>query len=155
MNFRVASNERRFDRATEGWVDGDTLYTPVSCWRKLAENVHASFVVGDPIVVHGRVYSRSYDKEGQRHSVTEMEALAVGPDLTRCTAAVTRTKRADGARARSSAPGIPEQRSAGAPDGDAEPPGRGAPADGAAAATATDGPRGAGQRPAVEAAVRV
>jgi len=94
VSFRVASNARRYDRASDDWVDGDRVYLSVTCWRRLAENVHASFVTGDPIVVHGRIYTRSYDKDGQRHSVTEMEALAVGPDLTRCTASVTRTKRA-------------------------------------------------------------
>ncbi|MGH3567823.1 MAG: single-stranded DNA-binding protein [Pseudonocardia sp.] len=94
VSFRVASTARRYDRASDGWVDGDCVYLSVTCWRRLAENVYASFTTGDPIVVHGRIYTRSYDKDGQRHSSTEMEALAVGPDLTRCTAVVTRTKRA-------------------------------------------------------------
>lgn len=95
VSFRVASNERRYDRASESWVDGDTLYVSVTCWRKLAENVHASFAVGDPIIVYGRVYTRSYEKDGRRLSVTELEASAVGPDLAKCTAAITRTKRAN------------------------------------------------------------
>ncbi|MGH3614915.1 MAG: single-stranded DNA-binding protein [Pseudonocardia sp.] len=94
VSFRVASNARRYDRASDGWVDGDRVYLSVTCWRRLAENVFASFTTGDPIVVHGRIYTRNYDKDGQRHSIIEMEALAVGPDLMRCTAAVTRTKRA-------------------------------------------------------------
>lgn len=94
VSFRVASNTRRYDRASDGWVDGDRVYLSVTCWRRLAANVYASFSTGDPIIVQGRIYTRSYEKDGQRHSITEMEALAVGPDLTRCTAAVTRTKRA-------------------------------------------------------------
>jgi hypothetical protein len=52
-SFRVASNERHRDRATGSWRDGDTLYVNVTCWRSLAENVHASVGVGDPVVVHG------------------------------------------------------------------------------------------------------
>lgn len=88
--FRIACNERRYDRATAGWVDGDTFYVSVLCWRRLAENVHASLLIGDPIVVRGRVFTRSYDKDGRRNSVTEIEADAVGPDLTRCTAAIRR-----------------------------------------------------------------
>lgn len=115
VSFRVASNERRYDRTADDWVDGDTLYVSVTCWRKLAENVHASFVTGDPIVVHGRVYTRSYEKDGQRHSVTEMEAAAVGPDLTRCTAAVTRTRRANAAGATTPAASAPQQDAATGP----------------------------------------
>lgn len=95
-NFRVASNERRFDRANESWSNGDTLYTSVTAWRHLGDHVHASFVVGDPIMVRGRLFSRSYDdKDGRRHSVIELEASAVGPDLSRCTAVVTRMRRND------------------------------------------------------------
>jgi single-strand DNA-binding protein len=94
VNFRVASNERRFDRASGTWTDGDTLYVSVTCWRQLAENVHRTFNMGDPIIVQGRLYTRNYeDREGKRQSVTELEGLAVGPDLTRASAVVTRLRR--------------------------------------------------------------
>ena len=43
-NFRVASTERRYDRATGGWVDGEKLFLDVRCWRRLAENAAASLV---------------------------------------------------------------------------------------------------------------
>lgn len=95
LSFRVASNERRYDRATDEWNDGDTLYVTVTCWRKLAANVHASFVTGDPVIVLGRLFTREYEKDGRRHSVTELEATAVGPDLARSTASVTRNKRSE------------------------------------------------------------
>ena len=35
-SFRVASTTRRFDRANERWIDGDTHYFTVSCWRNMA-----------------------------------------------------------------------------------------------------------------------
>jgi single-strand DNA-binding protein len=98
-SFRVASNERRRDRGTGSWRDGDTLYVNVTCWRALAENVHASFGVGDPVVVHGRLFTRSWEKDGRRHSIVEMEGYAVGPDLARCRALVTRTSRTEAAGA--------------------------------------------------------
>ena len=94
VSFRVACTERRYDRGAESWVDAGKLYASVTCWRRLAENVHASFVTGDPIIVYGRLHTREFEKDGQLRSVTEVEASAVGPDLTRCTAALTRTKRA-------------------------------------------------------------
>lgn len=98
-SFRVASNERRRDRTTGSWRDGDTLYVNVTCWRALAENVHASFGVGDPVVVHGRLFTRSWEKDGRRQSVVEMEGYAVGPDLARSRALVTRTSRTEAAGA--------------------------------------------------------
>lgn len=103
VSFRIACNERRFDKGQNGWVDGDTLYMSVSCWRDLADNVHASFMVGDPIIVRGRLLTREWEKDGKRNSITELEASAVGPDLSRCTTKIMRTKRAgasaDGASA--------------------------------------------------------
>src|SRR5581483_628331 len=32
-SFRVASNERRFDKESQSWVNGDSLYVTVTCWR--------------------------------------------------------------------------------------------------------------------------
>jgi single-strand DNA-binding protein len=93
VGFRMASNERRFDKAAGEWVDGDRLYVSVTCWRKLAIGVSASLVKGDPVVVTGRLYTREYSYEGKQRSVTELEASAVGPDLCRCTADVQRVRR--------------------------------------------------------------
>ena len=92
-SFRVASNERRFDKETQGWVNGDSLYVTVTCWRKLALGVTASLTKGDPVMVTGRLFTRGYEIEGQKRSVTELEAFAVGPDLSRCKANVTRASR--------------------------------------------------------------
>ena len=102
VSFRVACTERR--RSSQGWDDGETLYITVRCWRQLAENVHASMSVGDPIIAHGKVYTRNVDREGSRLSITEMEASAVGPDLRWATAVVTRTR----AAAAGAPTGLPE-----------------------------------------------
>jgi single-stranded DNA-binding protein len=41
----------------------------VNCWRRLAEGVVASIKVGDPVVVHGRLYTGSgRRKDGQRRT---------------------------------------------------------------------------------------
>ncbi len=92
-SFRVASNERRFDKESQSWVNGDSLYVTVTCWRKLALHVTASLTKGDPVMVTGRLFTRGYELEGQKRSVTELEAFAVGPDLSRCMADVTRANR--------------------------------------------------------------
>lgn len=91
-NFRIASTARRYDRGDGQWIDGDSLFLNVTCWRALAENVDRSVVQGDPVIVTGRLYTRSYEVEGQRRSAYELDAHAVGLDLSRGTAQFTRSK---------------------------------------------------------------
>ena len=96
LNFRVASNERRFDKVSESWVNGESLYLSVSCWRRLAENA-ASMVKGDPVIVIGKLRTREWTTDqGERRSVVEMEASAIGPDLARCAATVRKQRREEG-----------------------------------------------------------
>lgn len=92
LNFRVACNERRFDGGSESWVNGDSLYLSVSCWRRLAENA-ASLVKGDPVIVRGKLRTREWSTDqGERRSVVELEASAIGPDLARCAATVRKPR---------------------------------------------------------------
>jgi single-strand DNA-binding protein len=83
-NFKVASTARRLDRDSGRWVDGNSLRVRVNCWRKLAEGVAASVAVGDPVVVAGRLYTRDWtDDAGNHRTLYELEAVAVGHDLSR------------------------------------------------------------------------
>jgi single-strand DNA-binding protein len=92
-NFRVASTSRRYDRDTGQWVDGHSLRVRVNCWRRLAEGVGASIVVGDPVVVVGRLFTRDWtDNEGNPRTTYEMEAVSVGHDLARGKARFFRNK---------------------------------------------------------------
>jgi single-strand DNA-binding protein len=90
-NFRIACQERVFDKAQEKWVDGDRMYMRVACWRKLAENVTDSLRQGDQVMVKGRLRIRDYEpEEGERRTVPEIDAWSVGPDLAFHTVAVNR-----------------------------------------------------------------
>ncbi len=83
-NFKVASTARRLDRDSGRWVDGNSLRVRVNCWRKLAEGVAASVALGDPVVVCGRLYTRDWtDDAGNHRTLYELEAVAVGHDLSR------------------------------------------------------------------------
>jgi single-strand DNA-binding protein len=94
VHFRIASSGRRFDKATGEFRDGDTMFMEVSCWRTLAGNVMATLRKGDSVVVLGRLLHRTYDdKQGNRRSVHELDAIAVGPDLARCPADLRRQPR--------------------------------------------------------------
>ncbi len=82
-NFRVGCTPRRFHRGRQEWVDGPTQWYGVSAWRALGEHCKRSLHVGDPVVVHGRLTQRSYERDGVEVTVLEIEAFAVGHDLTR------------------------------------------------------------------------
>jgi single-strand DNA-binding protein len=93
-SFRLMSVERRINRETQEWADGDRLFLTVNCWRRLAEGAALSLVKGDNILVSGRLYTRSYTTEaGERRETYEIDARAVGPDLAWCTAVVERPRR--------------------------------------------------------------
>jgi single-strand DNA-binding protein len=83
-SFRVASTSRRYDKDSGRWIDGPSLRVRVTCWRRLAEGVTQSVVTGDPLVVTGRMYTRDWVGEDGQHRVSyELEAIAVGHDLSR------------------------------------------------------------------------
>jgi single-strand DNA-binding protein len=92
--FRLAASARRFDRRNEIWTDGPTSFFTVWAWRGLAANLAASVAIGEPLVVHGRLRVREEEREGQRRTSVEIEAVAVGHDLTRGTAAFRRVVKA-------------------------------------------------------------
>jgi single-strand DNA-binding protein len=94
MSFRVASTSRRYDSATKAWVDGQTLWVKVSCWRELAENAAECVRKGDRIVVWGRVRTEQWKGEdGGQRSDLAVEAEAVGHDLTFGVATFARRRR--------------------------------------------------------------
>ncbi|GAA4772505.1 single-stranded DNA-binding protein [Streptomyces sanyensis] len=90
--FRVASTPRTFDRQTNEWKDGESLFLTCSVWRQAAENVAESLQRGMRVVVQGRLKQRSYeDREGVKRTVFELDVEEVGPSLRNATAKVTKT----------------------------------------------------------------
>ncbi|WP_062317093.1 single-stranded DNA-binding protein [Demequina maris] len=93
VNFTVASTPRTFDRQSNEWKDGETLFMRCSLWREAAENVAESLTKGMRVIVTGRLVSRSWEANGEKRSVMEMQVDEVGPSLRYATAKVTRTQR--------------------------------------------------------------
>ncbi|MCM1948689.1 MULTISPECIES: single-stranded DNA-binding protein [Streptomyces] len=90
--FRVASTPRTFDRQTNEWKDGESLFLTCSVWRQAAENVAESLTRGMRVVVQGRLKQRSYeDNQGVKRTVFELDVEEVGPSLRNATAKVTKT----------------------------------------------------------------
>ena len=93
-NFRVLHTPRRFDKARDEWVDGETLALDCSVWRDAAENVAESLTRGARVIVTGRLKQRSYEtKEGEKRTVIELDVDEVGPSLRYASAKVTKTQR--------------------------------------------------------------
>jgi single-strand DNA-binding protein len=96
-NFTVASTPRMFDRQSNEWKDGETLFMRCSVWRDAAENVAESLQRGSRVIVTGRLKSRTFDtKEGEKRTVMELEVDELGPSLRYATAKVNKTSRGGG-----------------------------------------------------------
>lgn len=92
-SFKVASTARRLNKETGDWVDGNSLRVRVTCWRRLAENVTSCVRTGDPLIVVGRLYTRDWtDDEGNQRVAYEVDAVAVGHDLSKGTSRFARQK---------------------------------------------------------------
>ncbi len=80
-SFRLASSQRRFDRAESKWVDGDTNWYTVSSFRALAENAASSVNKGDRVIVTGKLRLRDWENTDRSGTTVEVEAESLGHDL--------------------------------------------------------------------------
>jgi single-strand DNA-binding protein len=88
--FRLATTTRRYDTERGAWTDGPTSFYTVRAWRTLAGNVKESVGLGEPLVVQGRLRVREDEKDGRRYVSAEIEANAIGHDLSRGVSRFTR-----------------------------------------------------------------
>ncbi|MFF3976641.1 single-stranded DNA-binding protein [Streptomyces sp. NPDC001828] len=89
--FRLAVTARRFDREKQSWADGATSFYTVWAARALGMNLTGSVAIGEPVVVHGRLKVRDEDrKDGPRRFSADVDAVAVGHDISRGTSAFRR-----------------------------------------------------------------
>ncbi|MDI3330667.1 MAG: single-stranded DNA-binding protein [Micrococcus sp.] len=96
-NFTIASTPRTFDRQSNEWKDGETLFLRASIWREAAENVAESLTKGTRVVAQGRLKARSYEtKEGEKRTSYELDVDEIGPSLRYATAKVTKSNRGNG-----------------------------------------------------------
>jgi single-strand DNA-binding protein len=93
-NFTVASTPRTFDRQSNEWRDGESMFLNCSVWRQAAENAAESLTRGMRVIVSGRLKARSFEtREGEKRTVFEVDVDEVGPSMKYATAKVTKTSR--------------------------------------------------------------
>ena len=111
LTVRVCWTNRRRDSATGEWIDGNTSFVKVICWRQLADNLSTCLRKGDPVLVRGRLDVRSFvGRDGVRRTAVDVDASALGPDLNRGVAGFRRVwppsgKTADEQQAAAGQPG--------------------------------------------------
>ena len=93
-SFRLASSQRRFDRAAQKWIDTDTNWYTISAFRALATNAATSVVKGDRVVVTGRLRIRDWENTDRSGTTVEVEADTIGHDMFWGTSCFTRVSAA-------------------------------------------------------------
>jgi single-strand DNA-binding protein len=90
-SFRVASTPRH--RKGGDWVDGNTTWMTVTCWRSLAEHAAKSVHKGDPVIVIGKLRTNVWKGEDAVVERLILEATTLGHDLSRGTSVFSRVER--------------------------------------------------------------
>jgi single-strand DNA-binding protein len=99
--FRLASAQRRYDRAAQRWIDGSTNWYTVNAFNGLAGNALASLARGDRVIVTGRLTVRPWEVGGKSGTDVSLNADGIGHDLAWGTTTYSKTV------GRSSAPSAP------------------------------------------------
>ena len=90
-SFRLASTQRRFDTSTEKWIDGETNWYTVTAFRQLATHTAESADKGDRILIVGKLRIREWESDERTGTNIEVEADAIGHDLSWGTGVFTRS----------------------------------------------------------------
>ena len=93
--FRLATAERYLDRTSNQWVERETVWLDVICFRRLADHVAASVMKGQPVIVRGRLRVSRWDGEKGPRETLEVLATSVGHDLALGQASFARPPRPD------------------------------------------------------------
>lgn len=90
-SFRLASSHRKFDRNQNKWIDGETNWFTVTGFRQLAINSAGSVAKGDRVIVTGKLRVRDWDNGERAGTSVEIEADAIGHDMSWGSSVFTRT----------------------------------------------------------------
>ena len=79
--FTVAENDRYLDKASGEWKDGETSFWNCTAWKKKAEAICENLKQGSPVFFLGKAKIRSYEKDGSKRYVTEVEVTEIGDPI--------------------------------------------------------------------------
>ncbi|HEV7950444.1 MAG TPA: single-stranded DNA-binding protein [Glaciihabitans sp.] len=81
-SFRFGTPRRKYDKATQGFIDGPTSFYTVTAFRQLAVNLAETVVKGQHLVVHGKIAIREWTKDDKKGLTADVDAVAIGLDLS-------------------------------------------------------------------------
>jgi single-strand DNA-binding protein len=92
-NVTIASTPRVFNKMSNEWEDGESLFLRATGWKELAEHMAATLHKGTRVIATGVLRQRSYeDKDGNKRTSIELDIEEIGPSLKYATAQVTRVQ---------------------------------------------------------------
>ena len=104
--FRVGSTPRRL--RDDEWTNAPTTWHRVKAWDRLARHCAESLRSGDPVLLHGRLVTDTWNREdGSTLTRFEVVAMSVGHDLTHGTSRLTRATSRPGSTDAVDAPPAP------------------------------------------------
>ena len=80
-SFTVAHNERKLDKQTGQWVDGEPLFIKVEAWRQLGEGAAETLAKGSPVIVVGVLKPDNWEKDGETRKSIKLVATEVGASV--------------------------------------------------------------------------
>ena len=82
VTFRMAQTPRVKDQQAGTWGDGTATWFSCRAYGELADNIAASLMKGQRVIVLGRMSTREYtDQQGNQRSSLDLEVEAMGPEL--------------------------------------------------------------------------
>lgn len=81
-SFRLASSDRRYDTTKKRWTDSETNWYTITSFKQLALNTHKSVNKGDRLIIQGNLRIRDWDNGERAGTSVEIEANAIGHDLS-------------------------------------------------------------------------
>ena len=83
VTFTIASTPRTFDKNSNSWKDAESLFMRCSLWREAGEHAADSLTQGTRVIATGALKQRSYEKDGQKRTVVELDVEEIGPSQVR------------------------------------------------------------------------
>ena len=79
-SFRVATSERKKDESGN-WVDGETTFLSCKAFGAIGEGIAETIRKGTPVVVVGRLTSRTVEKDGNKTTYFNVLVESCGVDV--------------------------------------------------------------------------
>lgn len=83
VNLSIGSTPSKFDKQSNEWVSGTTLWMRATAWRQFAEQIANNIRKGNKVIAYGKMVMEDYtDKDGNNRQSLRMDLESLGLDLS-------------------------------------------------------------------------